>query len=402
MIRAGVERGLARVWTAIPVIVTEDTAEGHIVKVQPVIKGKQTDQQGKQTDIEPPVCTEVPIQFSSGGGFTITHPIKKGDEGIAVFGARCIDGWWDKGGLQPQLHGRRHNLSDAMYIPGIRSKPRKLGGDPQANGQMLEIDLRSDQTAKVSLGTLQIRTDKGDCYIELTGDSVNIIVPNQVNITCKDCNVSASDKVTITSPTVDIEASGKVHVNSPMLEVTGEITAGGDVIAGFGVPSSSSAGAQPLSGAGGLPSTPGAAVGAVLSDAEQAMSVWNAIHDGSFQVSINGALQQITGLDFHSITDLNGVASTITNALSLTGASMNWQALGQSVFALASGTVGVNSAVSLLSAIPGVGTDISRTLKMAEGVVGAFTVAGKRGSVSLLEHLHQLVRSGLSNTGEAT
>jgi hypothetical protein len=225
-IRAGVERGLSNTWTALPVKVVEDTKDGHIVKLQPTIKGKKTDRTGKKTDVEMPILGECPIQYSSGGGFTITHPVSKDDEGIVVFSSRCIDGWWDKGGIQPQGFERRHNLSDGMYIPGIRSKPRKLGGDGNgaASGQMT-IDLRAEQqkTKPVSLNSIQIRTDKGDYYIELTEDTVNII--------CKNANIVADEKVQIQCKELDVKASDKVHFETPTFEVTGDIKAGGDVTA---------------------------------------------------------------------------------------------------------------------------------------------------------------------------
>jgi hypothetical protein len=224
------ERHMGTVWTSMPVKVLEDTKEGHVVKLQPTIKGAHRKEDGTVEDVEMPELGDVPIQFSAGGGFTITHPIKKEDEGIAVFASRCIDGWWDKGDVQAEPYRRRHHLSDAMYIPGIRSKPRKLGGNGQggsggAPAPVLEIDLRTDEkkTKPVSLNSIQIRTDKGDFYIELTEDTINLI--------CKNCNIVATDNVQVQCKEMDVKASGKVHMETPTLEVTGDIKAGGDVTA---------------------------------------------------------------------------------------------------------------------------------------------------------------------------
>src|SRR6516164_2196733 len=127
-IMTGVERGLSETWTALPVIIVEDS-DGHTCKVQPAIQGKITDiHTGEVTDQTIAEIHDVPVHFPSGGGFTITHPIKKADEGVVVISARNIDNWYAKGGVQPQKTQRWHNLSDAMYIPGVRSLPRKLGG----------------------------------------------------------------------------------------------------------------------------------------------------------------------------------------------------------------------------------------------------------------------------------
>jgi hypothetical protein len=196
VIRAGVERGLSRVWTSMPVRVVTDS-DGFTCRIQPLIKGRLTGPDGKETDVEIPPIPDVPVQFTAGGGFTITHPIKEGDEGIAVFAARCLDKWWDKGGIQAQDWHRWHSMSDAMYIPGIRSKPRALGGNPD-NPQTLAAS-----GAKPSTSSVQIRSDDGSWYIEIAAD-------NAVNIVCKTLTITATDKV---------------HVDSPVLECTGEITA---------------------------------------------------------------------------------------------------------------------------------------------------------------------------------
>jgi phage baseplate assembly protein gpV len=214
IIHTAIDRKLTRVWTALPVKVLADS-DGFVVQPQPTIKGKQIDpQSGKLNDIAmPSLGASVPVHFASGGGFTITHPVKSGDEGIAIFSSRCIDGWWDKGDLQPQLETRRHNLSDAMYVPGIRSKPRKL--NPPA-----------------STTSIQIRTDKGDVYVEVTADSVNIVTTQKVTVKCVEMDVTASSRVAITSPLVTINASDKISIDSPLIETTGKITAQGDVTAG--------------------------------------------------------------------------------------------------------------------------------------------------------------------------
>jgi hypothetical protein len=231
--RNGTERALSRVWTAMPVHVLEDS-DGFTVELQPTIKGRD-EILGK--DVEMPTLGKVPVQFAAGGGFTITHPIKKGDEGIAVFSARNIDQWWDKGGVQPQGYLRTHNLSDAMYIPGIRSKPRALGGNPNSqsgNGaaQHIVIDLRNgqqQQTRKVSTDKLEVRTDKGDVCIEVTNDSVNIYCPEKVTVKCKEMDITASQKLHIETPLVEILASNKIHIESPLVETNGRITAEKDI-----------------------------------------------------------------------------------------------------------------------------------------------------------------------------
>jgi phage baseplate assembly protein gpV len=226
VIRVGNERSQSRIWTALPVVVTEDS-DGFTVKAQPTIKAKDTDITGQTTDKEIPPLPDIPVQFSSGGGFTITHPIKKGDEGIVIFSARCIDGWWEKGGTQPQIRQRWHNLSDGMYIPGIRSKPRKLGGAD--TGQEHDYAARGVSTSPkgepCSTTSVQIRTDDGKYFIELAPEGV-------VNIVCKTLNVKAEDKVLVETKEVTVKASDKTRFETPKLEVTGDVAIDGHLKVG--------------------------------------------------------------------------------------------------------------------------------------------------------------------------
>lgn len=71
-------------------------------------------------------CIHVPVQFPSGGDLVLTFPVEPGDEGILIFGDRAIDNWWEKGGAQEPSEIRFHDPSDAMFVPGISSRPRAI------------------------------------------------------------------------------------------------------------------------------------------------------------------------------------------------------------------------------------------------------------------------------------
>jgi Protein of unknown function (DUF3383) len=59
--------------------------------------------------------------------------------------------------------------------------------------------------------------------------------------------------------------------------------------------------------------------GGILTSAEQTLSNWTSITNGSFVILIDGVTKTLTGLDFSAQTNLNGVASVITTALSGAG-----------------------------------------------------------------------------------
>ncbi len=62
--------------------------------------------------------------------------------------------------------------------------------------------------------------------------------------------------------------------------------------------------------------------GGILSPSEAALAAWTSISAGSFDIDIDGSTQSLTGLDFTGETNLNGVATVITDALS--GATCEW------------------------------------------------------------------------------
>src|SRR5579859_2370055 len=76
----------------------------------------------------------VPVILPRGGGFSLTLPLKKGDEGLLIFCDMCFDNWWVGGvggpkadnqaqatGSQRQLEFepfRRHHIHDCGFLPG--------------------------------------------------------------------------------------------------------------------------------------------------------------------------------------------------------------------------------------------------------------------------------------------
>lgn len=103
--------------------------------------------------------------------------------------------------------------------------------------------------------------------------------------------------------------------------------------------------------------SPGNLLCAILSATEQDIMTWRAITDGSFAVPVNGVMQTVSGLDFSGQTNLNGVATVISTAL--TDASARWT--GQR-FVFATTATGVGSTIGFLTPT-GSGTDISDKLR---------------------------------------
>ncbi len=114
-------------WTAIPGIVESVDYQEQTVTVQPTIREK-VNLEGEYQWVELPKLIHVPFFIYSGGGYTITMPIKPGDECLVVFADMCIDAWWQSGGIQNQIDRRRHDLSDGFAICGFKSQPNTVPG----------------------------------------------------------------------------------------------------------------------------------------------------------------------------------------------------------------------------------------------------------------------------------
>jgi hypothetical protein len=120
VIRRAVEAGLADAHVAIPAKVTRvDLAKGQL-DVQPLVKDLRELEDGNIEAVSVPVVTNVPVVWPGAGGFRLTFPIAAGDIVLLVFSDRSLDVWLAKGGEVDPADPRRHALSDAVAIPGIR------------------------------------------------------------------------------------------------------------------------------------------------------------------------------------------------------------------------------------------------------------------------------------------
>jgi hypothetical protein len=112
--------------------------------------------------------------------------------------------------------------------------------------------------------------------------------------------------------------------------------------------------------------TKGRLTGGPLAPTDMLLQNWTPITTGGFTVTLDGSATptHLTGLNFATVTNLNQVASIIQTALQAASPGTGFVWNGQA-FILTSGTTGVTSAVSFLTA-PTAGTDISAQLYMTQ------------------------------------
>lgn len=187
-----IERMIAQACCCLPGIV-EDFNPGPppIAKVVPAIKRKVIGE-NKPRYIKMPVILNVPVvvPFSQSAGLLMTLPVKKGDEGLIVFSDRMIDEFVEKGGFQsPECCGpenettepRAHSLTDAIFIPGIISKPQ---GKDIVDWKLDAIEIRNrDRSAFISLGTngaIRMKSPVGVFFDAPTVNATNEIIGKDV------------------------------------------------------------------------------------------------------------------------------------------------------------------------------------------------------------------------------
>lgn len=137
------------------------------VTVQPVIREEIVKEDLSKEWVSIPLLLDVPIHIPRAGGYSLTLPVKKGDECLVVFLDACMDAWWSYGGVQNQIEKRRHDLSDAVAILGLWSQPNVI--------------------ENYSTDSCQLRNTEGNAYIELKDNDINLVA-DSININGVDFN----------------------------------------------------------------------------------------------------------------------------------------------------------------------------------------------------------------------
>lgn len=134
----------SRMWTAMPAIVQSVNLARMTCEVQPAIKGIITNSDGSTSFVNLPLLVDCPIVFPSAGGCALTLPIAANDEVLVIIASRCIDAWFQSGGVQVPMEARMHDLSDGYALPGPRSLPKVV--------------------SSISASAAQLRNDAGTLY----------------------------------------------------------------------------------------------------------------------------------------------------------------------------------------------------------------------------------------------
>lgn len=190
-LRMALESYASQLWTALPASVVSVNLTAQTVSVQPTIQGSVADPAGNVRLVNLPVLVDVPLVWPKAGGFALTFPVAAGDEVLVVFSCRCIDSWWQSGGIGAPAEARMHDLSDGFAILAPTSQPKKL--------------------SNVSSTNVQLRSYAGDTLVEITPDGK--------------ANITGASEINLTAPVINL--TGTMNLNGQMTQSGGSMTIGG-------------------------------------------------------------------------------------------------------------------------------------------------------------------------------
>jgi hypothetical protein len=163
------------IWTAIPCIIQSFNPLQQTCVAQPSIQAQVRDTEGNFTWVNLPLLLDVPVYFPSGGGYTLTFPVNQGDECLVVFASRCIDSWWQSGGIGVQADQRMHDLSDGFAFVGVKSLPNNI--------------------PNISTTGVQLRSNTGLTSVDITGGTITLTAPTLVLINAPSVEFTGNVKV---------------------------------------------------------------------------------------------------------------------------------------------------------------------------------------------------------------
>jgi len=124
---------------------------------------------------------------------------------LLMFSCRCLDGWWQSGGINniaPEF--RMHDLSDGFAILAPTSQPKALSGISSESFRIMNED--ATKYVEISDDKITIQSD-GD--VEVYGDNVQVNATTVSIISTNDINITSSSNINLTAP--NIYLNGTVH-----------------------------------------------------------------------------------------------------------------------------------------------------------------------------------------------
>lgn len=182
--REAARSAVACVNVALPASVVEydEATQTATIKVVPCFRRKDPAQGGAVVCYDPPDVPGVPVAFPGGGGYSITWPLEAGHTGVLLICDRSLDEWKSQGGTRTEPQDpRRHNLTDGVFIPGVRSPSSPLESSAYDSAAMVvagdAIKLGSSSATQRPLQGVAFLTDLQAALPELIAAATALGIP---------------------------------------------------------------------------------------------------------------------------------------------------------------------------------------------------------------------------------
>lgn len=187
--------------------------------VKPLIKRRIQHEDGTELLEELPIIPGVPVQFPRSAEFFLSFPLHKGDFVMLHFAERSIDKWLSGTGADTDPDDfRRHDLTDAIAVPGVAPFSRALKEVHTANMVMgqeggLQMHITPNGTMEIKVaGTAGSFVALGDVLQTWWTSTVKVWLDAHIHST----GVGPSGPPSAASPAFDADIiSGVVGLKGP-------------------------------------------------------------------------------------------------------------------------------------------------------------------------------------------
>lgn len=220
----------------LPARIVEYFAETQTATVQICAEQIYNNSTSNQDTINRAPIEDVPVHTPSGGGWSMTMPIKAGDTCLMLFSQVGYEHWLyeDKdsagkiAGLPKPWLNRQFHEDDGLAFVGFNTIPRAIKGYSPEHSEWRN----EDATQRISL--------QEDLSITIDSPvSVTVNAPS-VNINCETANMNVSASTTVNCPATEITGNVQIggnlnvggQISGASLNVDGQISGTNAVLSG--------------------------------------------------------------------------------------------------------------------------------------------------------------------------
>lgn len=159
-LRTILEATLGGLHTAFPAQVQSFNPVTLRVELQPCLKTTYKGQSASQW----PILSEVPVMFTSSGDYHVMFQPRVNSFGLCIVSEKSLDDWLLNSAIAEPSDNRSHDLSDAIFIPGLFPTLSAAAITPPTAASCLEI--------RNSVGTVAIKLSAAG--IDITAPVVTV------------------------------------------------------------------------------------------------------------------------------------------------------------------------------------------------------------------------------------